>query len=132
MVRDELGIYVENTIPVNGTQLGDILDHADEGDTLTKKYPIGGHQRPLKLVIIVREDLATATSVAFKLNVSDTEAFTANRDIVTGPAIPAADFKKGVILEYPIPAAGDRFSRVMPVVVGTAATAGKVDAFLAY
>lgn len=125
MLRDELGIYAKSLSPANGAIIGDSIDHIEEG------YPLGGHQRPTKLVVIVRESFVQSTSVNFVLQADDASGFGTKRDIVTSGVIAKADLVKGAKFEYPIPASAARYTRVVPAVVGTAETTGKVDVFLA-
>lgn len=89
-----------------------------------------GKGKPIPLRIQVTEAFATATSVAFALQVDDNEAFSSPKTVWSTGAIAVADLVAGkVIVPEFIPRGTDeRYMRLYYTVAGSNASAGKITA----
>lgn len=131
MIMDELNIFsdaqAETTIGTHNSD--DLVDLGAMGDAEVKKA---------RLHIRVNTDLASSGSatIQYKLQTSDTEAFSSATDLWTSSAL-AYDADLSKAGEYPtgkggipIPSGCKRYLRVQYIIGTAALTGGKWDAFL--
>lgn len=125
MLTDALGTF-SDSISITASAKSDVIPW---GDQLSMANGADGPE----LVIQVTEDFATLTSLEVQLQTSDTNDgtdLTSADTLLTSGAIPLADLVAGY--RFPInslPTSGlKKYLQLSYVVVGTAATAGKVFA----